>query len=409
MNSPNLPNTNLPLEDTGIASTSGTVKKGLPFKRIILFIPLFFAIMFTGGVMGMYFQPAGLRIFYQMTGLVPGGGSDQKIAVPLNTTVTESDIKALKAGAVVALGKLVPRNGVSTIALPFGASDARIAELPVSVGDWVKKGTILATLDNRPSLEASVEATKAEIAVSEASLRQVQLSIQASRVENEAELNRSKTNAVLAQAELSRTQSLFTRKVTTQAQLDRVKAEAQSAVLDVARKQATLNRYSNVTGVSQADVELAMRKLHSAKVALRTAEVNLEKSVVRAPFDGTVLDVLVQPGERPSSSGTIEFGNTREMTAELEIYQNQIGRLELGEMVTLRAGALTHELRGKLTEIGLLVGRQNIISVDPAANTDARVVTVVVTLDETSSELAAKFTNLEILGYFHTVDEEGVK
>lgn len=409
MNSPNLPNTNLPLEDTGIASTSGRIKSGLPYKRIILFIPLFFAIMFTGGVMGMYFQPAGLRIFYQMTGLEPGGGSDQKIAVPLNTTVTESDIKALEAGAVVALGKLVPRDGVSTIALPFGASDARIAELPVSVGDWVKKGTILATLDNRPVLEASVEATKAEIAVSEASLRQVQLSIQASLMENEAELNRSKTNAELAQAELSRTQSLFTRKVATQAQLDRVKAEAQSAVLDVARKQATLNRYSNVTGVSQADVELALRKLHSAKVALRTAQVNLEKSVVRAPFDGTVLDVLVQPGERPSSAGTIEFGNTREMTAELEIYQNQIGRLELGDRVTLRAGALSRELRGKLTEIGLLVGRQNIISVDPAANTDARVITVVVTLDETSSELAAKLTNLEVLGYFHTVDDEATK
>lgn len=409
MNSPNLPNTNLPLEDTGIASTSGRIKSGLPYKRIILFIPLFFAIMFTGGVMGMYFQPAGLRIFYQMTGLEPGGGSDQKIAVPLNTTVTESDIKALEAGAVVALGKLVPRDGVSTIALPFGASDARIAELPVSVGDWVKKGTILATLDNRPALEASVEATKAEIAVSEASLRQVQLSIQASLMENEAELNRSKTNAELAQAELSRTQSLFTRKVATQAQLDRVKAEAQSAVLDVARKQATLNRYSNVTGVSQADVELALRKLHSAKVALRTAQVNLEKSVVRAPFDGTVLDVLVQPGERPSSAGTIEFGNTREMTAELEIYQNQIGRLELGDRVTLRAGALSRELRGKLTEIGLLVGRQNIISVDPAANTDARVITVVVTLDETSSELAAKLTNLEVLGYFHTVDDEATK
>ncbi|KZL13134.1 HlyD family efflux transporter periplasmic adaptor subunit [Pseudovibrio sp. Ad26] len=405
----NAPNKDLPLEDTGISSISGNARKGLPFKRIILFVPVFIAIMFTGGVMGMYFQPAGLRLFYEMTGLEPGGGSNQKIAVPINTTVTEDDIKALEAGAVVALGKLIPRDGVSTIALPYGAGDARIAELPVSVGDWVETGTVLASLDNRPSLEASVEAAKAEIAVSEASLRQVQLSITASQVENEADLNRSKTNADLAQAELERTKSLFARKVVTQAQLDRAEAEAESALLDVARKVATLQRYSGSADISQADVELAKRKLHSAAIALRTAEVNLEKSVVRAPFDGTVLDLLVQPGERPSSAGLIEFGNTREMTAEMEIYQNQIGRLNIGDAVILRAEALTQELRGTLTEIGLIVGRQNIISVDPAANTDARVVTVVVTLDETSSELAANLTNLEILGYFQPAIDEASK
>ncbi|KZL26712.1 Multidrug resistance protein MdtN [Pseudovibrio sp. Ad37] len=268
---------------------------------------------------------------------------------------------------------------------------------------------MLASLDNRPSLEASVEAAKAEIAVSEASLRQVQLSITASQVENEADLNRSKTNADLAQAELERTKSLFARKVVTQAQLDRAEAEAESALLDVARKVATLQRYSGSADIFQADVELAKRKLHSAAIALRTAEVNLEKSVVRAPFDGAVLDLLVQPGERPSSAGLIEFGNTREMTAEMEIYQNQIGRLNIGDAVILWAEALTQELRGTLTEIGLIVGRQNIISVDPAANTDARVVTVVVTLDETSSELAANLTNLEILGYFQPAIDEASK
>lgn len=402
-------NTDLPLEDTGISSISGSVRKRMPFKQVVLLVPVIIAILFTGGVMGMYFQPAGLRLFYEMTGLEPGGGSNLRIAVPVNSTVTEEDITALQAGAVVALGKLVPRDGVSTIALPFGAGDARIADLPVSVGDWVEKGTVLATLDNRPSLEASVEAAKAEIAVSEAALRQVQLSITASQVENEADLNRARTNADLAEAELERTNSLFARKVVTQAQLDRAEAEAESARLDVARKEATLKRYSGSKGISQADVELAKRKLQSAHITLRTAEVNLEKSVVRAPFDGTVLDLLVQPGERPSSAGIIEFGNTRRMTAEMEIYQNQIGRLNIGDVVTLRAEALPQELHGTLTEIGLIVGRQNIIGVDPAANTDARVVTVVITLDENSSELASNLSNLEILGYFQPATNEAAR
>ncbi len=368
--------------------------------RIALIIPLFFSVMFTGAVMGMYFQGAGLRAFFELTGLEPGGGSSEKIAVPLTKVVTESDITALENGAIVALGKLVPEGGVSTIALPFGAGDARISELHASIGQWASKGSVLATLDNRASLETSVQAAEAEVAVSEASLAQVQRSIEASRVENEAQLQRSITNADLARADLKRTRSLFERKVVTQAELDRAKATADTAEQDVVHKRATLKRYNNIDDMAQADVALAKRKLQSAQIALVTAQVNLEKSVVRAPFDGVILDVLVQPGERPSATtGIIEFGNTQRMTAELEVYQNQVGRLQIGDNVLLKAEALSKPLNGVLSEVGVLVGRQNVMSDDPAANTDARVVKAIVQLDENSSEIAASFTNLEVLGY----------
>lgn len=394
------PNDRLPLEDTGIAkSENGPVNKRW-IVRIFLMVPLLFAVLFTGAVMGMYFQGAGLRAFFEVTGLEPGGGSSQKIAVPLTKVVSESDITALENGAIVALGKLVPEGGVSTIALPYGAGDARIAELHAPIGQWVRKGNVLATLDNRASLETSVQAAEAEVAVSEASLLQVQRSIEASRVENEAQLQRSITTAELAKADLERTRSLFERKVVTQAELDKAKAAADTADQDVVHKRATLKRYNDNDVMAQADVALAKRKLQSAQIALKTAQVNLEKSVVRAPYDGVILDVLVQPGERPSATtGIIEFGNTQRMTAELEIYQNQVGRLQIGDSVLLKAEALSQPLNGILTEVGVLVGRQSVISDDPAANTDARVVTAIVQLDENSSEIAASFTNLEVLGY----------
>ena len=43
------------------------------------------------------------------------------------------------------------------------------------------------------------------------------------------------------------------------------------------------------------------------------------------------------------------------------------------------------------------IGRQSITSDDPAVNTDARVVDVIVKLDEESSILAGRFTNLEVI------------
>jgi HlyD family secretion protein len=65
--------------------------------------------------------------------------------------------------------------------------------------------------------------------------------------------------------------------------------------------------------------------------------------------------------------------------------------------VVISAAALSQDLTGVVSAIGLEIGRQSITSSDPAANTDARVVDVIVILDAASSELARTFTNLEAI------------
>ena len=55
-----------------------------------------------------------------------------------------------------------------------------------------------------------------------------------------------------------------------------------------------------------------------------------------------------------------------------------------------------------MDSIGLTVGRQGLISDDAAANTDARVIRVLVALDEASSGLAARFTKLEVIARIDT-------
>jgi HlyD family secretion protein len=48
------------------------------------------------------------------------------------------------------------------------------------------------------------------------------------------------------------------------------------------------------------------------------------------------------------------------------------------------------------------VGRQGLISDDAAENKDARVIRVLVALDAVSSDMAARFTNLEVIGRIDT-------
>ena len=122
----------------------------------------------------------------------------------------------------------------------------------------------------------------------------------------------------------------------------------------------------------------------------------MEKAYVRAPKSGTVLRLHVRVGERPGNSGLATLGRTDKMQAELEIYQTDISKVAPGATVTLTSPALAAPLYGTIAQIGLKVERQEIVGASPASNLDARVVKVVVDLDNESSMRAQTLTGLEI-------------
>jgi HlyD family secretion protein len=295
----------------------------------------------------------------------------------------------------VALGRVIPKGDVVSVATPSGAGDARIAEIKVGQGDAVAAGDVLAVLDNLTALQNGVATARATIAVREASLAQTIATVRASRDEAQAALERAEATAKNAQSDMERITSLFERGVTTRADLDQAVARAAEAGRDVERSVATLSRYQTAEA-TQADIAVAEANLAAARVDLTRAEHDLESAYVRAPSAGTVLDINARAGERPSG-GIIDLGDTSQMTVEAEVYQTLIGRVAIGDPVVISAAALAQDLTGVVSAIGLEIGRQSITSDDPAANTDARVVDVIVTLDERSSTLAAGFTNLETI------------
>jgi HlyD family secretion protein len=281
------------------------------------------------------------------------------------------------------------------VATPSGAGDARLAEILVSEGTQVNSGDVMAVLDNLPQLENNVASAQASIGVREAVLLQTQTATTASRDEARAALERAQTTSAAAQADLVRSTSLFERGVLTRADFDQVVTHANQAGRDVERSLATLSRFETGTELVQADIAVAQANLDAARVELIRAEQDLERAYVRAPETGTVLGVKARIGERPSSSGIFDLGDTAQMTVEAEVYQTMIGRVSIGDPVTVSAEALGDDLSGVVTAIGLEIGRQSITSSDPAANTDARVVDVIIALDGPSSERARRFTNLQ--------------
>ena len=366
---------------------------------LVLLVPVF---MFTGAVLGMYFQPPGLQKFYALTGLQPGGGSDAPIALPPEIDLPPKIAETLLPTDVVGLARVMPQGDVSVVAAPYGSGDARLADVLVAVGDRVTKGAVLARLDNRTALESAVLMAEANLAVRDANLAQTRAAVQASRDEAQAVLDQAVASLGEAEATFLRTEELFSRGVATQATLDAVRTAAEGARLAVIRAEATLTRFSSVALEDQPDVIVAARNVDAAHADLERAKLDLARSEVVAPIAGTILDIHATPGQRPPAGGIMDMGDTGQMMAEVEVWQDRISAVMPGQPVELVAASLGTTLQGRVESIGLTVGRQGLISDDAAENKDARVIRVLVALDAVSSEIAARFTNLEVIARIDT-------
>lgn len=409
------PRGDLPLE---VVNRSGTVGDApAPWRirlrdmRPALLIPIVMALMMLGGLIGIYFQPPGLRFVMKTLGIEAGGGTSNPIAVPARPGETKAARQAgttqRSPATVVGLGRILPGSYIITVAPPFGAADARVAAFRVKEGERVERGDVLAVLDSEATLKAAADAAEAVVLAREAAVRQTREATNANRAEAQASLARAEATLANARREFDRTMELRQKGFAAEQTLDQKRAAYVQAEQDVERARATLSRYNTGDLAAQADVEVALRNLATAKADHQKAMADLEKAYARAPITGTVLTIHARAGEKPGAQGIMSLGNLETMMAELEVYQTQVGAVTAGAPVTLTADALPGPLHGRVSRIGLEVERQSLTDASPAANTDARIVKVYVALDDAATEIARRFSNLQVTARITVADRPG--
>jgi HlyD family secretion protein len=107
-----------------------------------------------------------------------------------------------------------------------------------------------------------------------------------------------------------------------------------------------------------------------------------------------VLYVHSREGERVERSGIVEVGKTDQMYAIAEVYEDDIGRVRIGQRARVNSPVLASPISGSVDWVHLKVAKQDALGTDPAARKDARVVEVEVKLDD--SQLAAGLTHLQV-------------
>jgi multidrug efflux pump subunit AcrA (membrane-fusion protein) len=174
------------------------------------------------------------------------------------------------------------------------------------------------------------------------------------------------------------------------AEVARLQAELANAEQELKRNEELFRRQS----ISESDLRTFELKRDVSVAALLRAQAELELSSVRAPIDGQVIEIHAREGERVDHEGIFELGDTSAMYVVAEVYETDIGRIHVGQRAMIRSPVLTHGLVGKVERIGLKIGKKDVLSTDPVADADARVVEVDVRLLEPAQ--AAALSNLRV-------------
>jgi HlyD family secretion protein len=251
---------------------------------------------------------------------------------------------------VSANGKIQPEKDIKIS--PYISGE--VVELMVKEGAQVKAGDLLAKIDPEIYVSAYDQST--------AALN----SQKASEANARARLSQMKAQLENAKQTFDRQQKLFKQNVISQADYDQAKA-----AYDVALAQVE---------ASEQDIKASEFQVKSSEAGLKRAKEDLTRTAIFSPNDGTVSKLSVEKGERVTgasqfSSGTeiMTIANLNEMEAQVEVNENDIVRVKLGDTALIEADAyLNRKFKGVVTEIATSANSTG-TSVDQVTNFNVKI------------------------------------
>lgn len=174
------------------------------------------------------------------------------------------------------------------------------------------------------------------------------------------------------------------------AEVERTQVALDHAERVLARQQAL--RKSSFQ--SEAAIDEAQRDVEMGKAELLAAHAQLDRASIKAPVAGEVLIIHAREGERIGELGLLELGQTGKMYVVAEVYETDIAGVSVGQQAVATSPALAEPIQGRVERIGKVIGKNDVLDLDPVARTDSRVVEVFILLDEPNR--VANLTNLQV-------------
>jgi len=283
---------------------------------------------------------------------------------------------------VSASGEIKPKTYVNIGANAFG----KITHLYVKEGDRVRKGQLLAQLENVQST-ADVAATKASLEASRTDAVAAEANLNTAK----ADLNRAKADAERMRLDWDRAEGLYKAELIAKAEYETRKANWQSAEAGLAQAEARVAQ-------AKAQLDSAGRHVAQTNASLTRASDVLQKTVYAAPYNGMITNLPVREGEtvvigiqNAPGSTLMTLADMSVITAEVKVDETDIVNVRLGQPAEVTIDAIPKKVfHATVSEIGnnAIVRSTGVATSQQAsASQEAKDFKVVVTLQDPPEDL----------------------
>ncbi len=301
---------------------------------------------------------------------------------------TAKVVRTTLSNSVESSGSVIPETKAQ---LSFRTTGT-VEQIKVLPGDRMKQGDVLATLETSDlqlkvaqaeqayllqqiNYSTTVQADPADVAVAQASYNSAAASLSAALQDYRSQGDKQAVQCsqlTTAQNNLDRAQTAYDRLANDAQAKDYLSGDwgpyqnvvngltdAKSAY-DLALANCNISKTSlNDSAVKSAQAQLqnakksldelnaprsekqiqAAAQLEQARLSLEQAQQNLDKAILRAPFDGVVTAVNIQAGGASGSGSAIELADTRQLHVDVLVDETLIVTVQPGQAVELTLDA----------------------------------------------------------------------
>ncbi len=352
----------IPLSDNNIINQEDSQQKKLEisqnqeftktknrFKKLLtLILPI--------GILIFIFTPPGRDLLNKLNNISSHQIQSQKksnsiITTPKNIrTVQTQQVKSVDSYLVKRSynGTVVPRRTSS-----FGFERwGKLESIVVDKGNKVKAGQTLAFLDTK-TLKAQQRELLAQRAQLVAQLKELQAGARPQTIAGaSSNVNKLKSQLQLARTKNQRRKKLYIQGAISKEQFDEATSDLNSKQANLEEAQSQLNELLAGTRPEKIEAQKASIEQLDAKIA--SLKIELEKSVLKAPFNGTISARLVDEG------AVLAMGNPVFRLVEDEILEAHVGvpvttamKLKVNTTLPVKIGGKNYSARvfSKLPEL----------------------------------------------------------
>jgi len=302
-----------------------------------------------------FLQTNKLSIFQAIKvdpGWLPGLGASDEPSQYVTASLKSDDI----VKTVLATGTLVPALNVEVGSVLSG----QVLKLLVDFNDKVKKGQVLAELDDRSfafaadASRAALEGARFEIKSYEARLKRAMLDLWQAEHQLpvfQARVDMAKVAFDSAERDFKRKQWLQEREVAALADVQNFQSKRDAATSALHEAEATLANQTGLLAAARADVDRARADVANAQASevrldalWHSASVDLERTKIRSPIDGIIVGRNITEGQTLATGLEAKTlftiaGNLDSMEVHARIDESDIAGIKDGQDATFTVDA----------------------------------------------------------------------